>query len=68
MIAAIRENTEALWTAGQDIDIPAYLATVNAQRRVLAKIELQRRQRDVTPRTSGKRFEFAPQNQGNQNN
>jgi hypothetical protein len=49
VLGAICENDEALWAAGQDIDVPTYLSAINAQRRVLATIGLERRSRDVTP-------------------
>ena len=48
VLGAICENDEALWAAGQAIDVPVYLAAINAQRRVLATIGLERKSRDVT--------------------
>ena len=41
------ENCEAQWLAGDEVPLADYLAAVNAQRRVLATIGLDRRARDV---------------------
>ena len=43
------ESCEAQWLAGKAVDLTNYLAAINAQRRVLATIGLQRVPRDVTP-------------------
>jgi hypothetical protein len=45
------ESTEAQWLAGETVELNDYLMMVNAQRRVLATIGIDRRSRDVTPRT-----------------
>jgi hypothetical protein len=49
VLGAYIENCEALWLGGQVVDLPDYLAAINAQRRVLATIGLDRRPRNVTP-------------------
>jgi hypothetical protein len=49
VLDAIIENDEANYLSGTTIDIGLYLAAVNAQRRVLISIGLDRRSRDVTP-------------------
>jgi hypothetical protein len=49
MTGAIVADFEARWVAGQSIALHEYLAAVNVQRRVLAKLGLRRRSRDVTP-------------------
>ena len=43
------ESCEARWLAGETVELADYLAAINAQRRVLATIGLERRPRDVTP-------------------
>jgi hypothetical protein len=43
------ESCEAMWLSGQNVDLPSYMSAVNVQRRVLATIGLERRQRDITP-------------------
>jgi len=43
------ESCEAQWLAGQEVALGDYLAAINAQRRVLSTVGLERRQRDVTP-------------------
>jgi len=40
---------EARWLTGHPIDVAAYCALVNVQRRLLTTVGLQRRPRDVTP-------------------
>ena len=49
ILGAMIENHEALWMAGKAVDLSDYLAAINAQRRVLATLGLERRSRDVTP-------------------
>jgi hypothetical protein len=49
VLGALIEDTEARWAAGDAIDIAGYLSAINAQRRVLATLGLQRVPRDVTP-------------------
>lgn len=48
ILGAVAEDSEARWMAGEPIDSAAYLATINAQRRVLATLGLGRRSRDIT--------------------
>jgi hypothetical protein len=43
------ESCEAQWLAGEAVELADYLAAINAQRRVLATIGLERRARDITP-------------------
>ena len=43
------ESCEAQWLAGEEVDLTDYLAAINSQRRVLATIGLERRQRDLMP-------------------
>jgi hypothetical protein len=43
------EDIEARWLSGQQLDVAAYCALVNVQRRLLTTVGLQRRPRDVTP-------------------
>jgi hypothetical protein len=49
VLGAIIESQEVAWLAGRQVDVAEHLAAINAQRRVLATIGLQRRNRDVTP-------------------
>jgi hypothetical protein len=49
VLGAIIESQEAAWLSGQQVDVAEHLAAINAQRRVLATIGLERRARDVTP-------------------
>lgn len=49
VLGAIIEHQEAAVLAGNPIDVSDHLAAVNAQRRVLTTIGLERRARDVTP-------------------
>ena len=49
VLGAYIENCEARWLGGQVVDLSDYLAAINAQRRVLATIGLDRRARNVTP-------------------
>jgi hypothetical protein len=46
---AMLEALEAQWLAGDPIDVPAYVALGNAQRRYFETVGLKRRPRDVTP-------------------
>jgi len=41
------ENCEVRWLAGEQVELGDYLASVNAQRRVLATIGIERRPREV---------------------
>jgi hypothetical protein len=47
VLGAFIEHNEALWAAGDTIDVGEYLAAINAQRRVLVTLGLERKQRDV---------------------
>jgi hypothetical protein len=49
VLGAFIEDCEARWITGESVEVNEYLAAINAQRRVLATIGLERRQRDVTP-------------------
>jgi hypothetical protein len=49
VLGAMLEDNEVRWLRGEPIELADYLATVNAQRRTLATVELGRRARDVTP-------------------
>jgi hypothetical protein len=49
MLGAIVEDCEVRWLERRPVDLAEYLSAVNAQRRVLATIGLDRRPRDVTP-------------------
>jgi hypothetical protein len=51
LLAAIIEDMEARWIGGEQIDFSEYTLLVNAQRRLLATVGLERRARDVTPPT-----------------
>jgi hypothetical protein len=46
---AMIEHIEATWLSGGELDVGAYTALVNVQRRLLTTVGLQRRPRDVTP-------------------
>lgn len=46
---AMLEHIEASWLSGGEMDVAAYTALVNVQRRLLATIGLNRQPRDVTP-------------------
>ena len=48
VLGAYIENCEAQWLGGAAVDLAGYLAAINAQRRVLATIGLERRTRDVS--------------------
>lgn len=49
VLAAMLESQEAAWLAGDKFNLTDYLASINAQRRVLESLGLQRRTKDVTP-------------------
>jgi hypothetical protein len=49
VLGAYIESCEVKWLGGEVVDLADYLAAINAQRRVLATIGLERRARDVTP-------------------
>lgn len=49
VLGAIIEHHEARWLDGQVINVNEHLASINAQRRVLEAVGLERRARDVTP-------------------
>ena len=46
------EDQEARYLSGNGVDLGEYCTLVNAQRRVLSDIGLERRVRDVTPKLS----------------
>jgi hypothetical protein len=48
VLGAVIEDSEARWAAGAPFEVSNYLAAINAQRRVLATLGLQRVARDVT--------------------
>ena len=48
LLGAIVADFETKWVAGQQIPLSEYLSAVNVQRRVLATLGLERRQKDVT--------------------
>jgi glutathione S-transferase len=49
VLGAYIENCETRWLGGDAVDLSDYLAAINAQRRVLATLGLDRRARNVTP-------------------
>lgn len=49
VLSAVLEDAEARWALGERFDLQAYLAAVNALRRVLATLGLERRMRDAVP-------------------
>jgi hypothetical protein len=50
VLAAVIENMESLWVAGEAIDFATYLSAIGVQRRVLLSLGLERQApRDVTP-------------------
>lgn len=49
VMGAMIEDNEARYLRGEQIDLASYLAAVNAHRRVLATIGLERIARNVTP-------------------
>jgi len=46
---AMIEHLEAVWLTSNELDVGAYTALVNVQRRLLTTVGLERRARDVTP-------------------
>ena len=52
MVGAIVADFEGRWVAGQQVQLSDYLAAVNVQRRVLATLGLERRQRTIGPTLS----------------
>jgi hypothetical protein len=49
VLGAYIESCEVKWLGGKAVDLADYLAAINAQRRVLATVGLERRARNVTP-------------------
>ena len=49
VLGAFIEDCEARWIGGEEFETNEYLAAINAQRRVLATIGLDRRAKDITP-------------------
>lgn len=49
VLSALIGHAEAKWLLGEAIDLGSYLASVNAYRRVLATLGLERRARNITP-------------------
>jgi hypothetical protein len=52
ILGAYIEHFEASWIKGEQFDSSEYLSAINAQRRVLATVGLERRARDVTDGTA----------------
>jgi hypothetical protein len=52
-MAAILEDCETRWIAGETVDLGSYLSAVGVQRRVLISLGLDRVPRDVTPTSLG---------------
>jgi hypothetical protein len=48
VLAAFLEDCEARWIAGEPFEISDYLPAINAQRRILETLGIERRARDVT--------------------
>ncbi len=48
LTGAMVADFEARWVAGEPVPLAEYLAAVNTQRRVLATLGLERRQKDIT--------------------
>jgi hypothetical protein len=48
-LGAMCEDREAKWLKGEPVELAEYCTMVNAQRRVLADIGLERRAKNVTP-------------------
>ena len=48
-LAVLAGTAEAKLLAGEDVDVAELVAVGNAQRRILATLGLERRQKDVTP-------------------
>ena len=49
ILGAMLEDQEARYLQGEPVELAEFCTLVNAQRRVLSDIGLDRRQRDVTP-------------------
>jgi hypothetical protein len=49
VLGGLCESIEAAWLAGEEIDPVQYTTLINAQRRCLESVGLQRRSRDVSP-------------------
>jgi hypothetical protein len=49
LLAAIVEDFETRWLAGEAVDLSSHLSPVGVQRRVLLSLGLHRQPRDVTP-------------------
>lgn len=49
VLAAMLEHYETEWAANKTIPLADYMAVVNAQRRILLSLGLERRARNVTP-------------------
>jgi hypothetical protein len=49
VLGAMLEDAETRWLRGEPVQLAEFCTLVNAQRRVLADIGLERRARDVTP-------------------
>ena len=52
ILGAMLEDVEARWLRGDTVELPEYATLVNAQRRVLSDVGLERRMRDTTPNLS----------------
>jgi hypothetical protein len=52
ILGAYIEDFETRWIKGEQFDSSEYLSAINAQRRVLATIGLERRARDITDSTA----------------
>ena len=53
ILGAMIDDQEARWLRGDGVELAEYCTLVNAQRRMLADIGLERRARDVTPSLHG---------------
>ena len=60
LVGAIVADFEARWVAGQVVPLADYLSAVNVQRRVLATLGLQRRQRTVGETLSAESADWSP--------
>jgi hypothetical protein len=49
VLGAFIEDCEARWIGGEPFEVADYLPAINAQRRILETLGLERRARDVTP-------------------
>lgn len=49
VLGAMLEDQEARWLRGEGVELTEYATLVNAQRRVLSDIGLERRAKDITP-------------------